>query len=439
MTTKRLTGVLLTLFCLAAGGLRLLDLFGNTDPATGYLRSGGLAVRYALLVLPVLLAALAALQIPSQAAHRLPCGFAVLGFCGLLFSGMIGICLYLLHHAGLPELAAAALMLLGSLWFTGYVVRREKVTPFFGIAAVLGWLVVSVVLFCTKTASLHHLLSILELVSSLAVVLFLSGLLRSVYAAGAKNVSRTLFVRGMSVFYFGFCLLLPQEIWLWQHNLNAGFLPGKCVAAALLGITGLLAALYCLLHEGEPLAAGDPDAALAAFAAAERRLEQEEPAPEALDEEADRQQTPAPARPADTRDPQPQRWHSAASALYGGMASEPTAAAQQSAPHAAPQPVHTPEAAVSAPSVRPAPQPERPTAAQPQPSAAKKAAAPQQAAPSAAPSAADTLKKLDALLAELQTEPDGTNAPAASQTAAEAPAAGDAAASDGGKWVFRRG
>lgn len=416
MTTKRLTGVLLTLFCLAAGGLRLLDLFGNTDPATGYLRSGGLAVRYALLVLPVLLAALAALQIPSQAAHRLPCGFAVLGFCGLLFSGMIGICLYLLHHAGLPELAAAALMLLGSLWFTGYVVRREKVTPFFGIAAVLGWLVISVVLFCTKTASLHHLLSILELVSSLAVVLFLSGLLRSVYAAGAKNVSRALFVRGMSVFYFGFCLLLPQEIWLCQHNLNAGFLPGKCVAAALLGITGLLAALYCLLHEGEPLAAGDPDAALAAFAAAERRLEQEEPAPEALDEEADRQQTPAPARPADTRDPQ--RWHSAASALYGGMASEPTAAAQQSAPHAAPQPVHTPEAAVSAPPVRPAPQ---------------------QAAPSAAPSAADTLKKLDALLAELQTEPDGTNAPAASQTAVEAPAAGDAAASDGGKWVFRRG
>lgn len=276
MTSKRLMGLLLALFSVGAGVLRWLDLAGNTDAATGYLQQGGLALRYGLLAVPVVLALVLALCVPSKSCHRPKGVVAAPAFCGMLFSGIIGISLYVLRGGKVTELVAALLLLAGSLWFTGYVLKSEQTPGYLGLAAVAAWLLIAGVLFCTKTASIHHLLSIVELLGSLSALLLLSALLRATYSAGEKGVSRGLLFAGMTAFYFGFCLLLPQELWQWKHGVAIGFLQGKSVAAGLLGVTGLLCALCCL-GEGEPVAEEEDESpeTREAFARANRRLEQE--------------------------------------------------------------------------------------------------------------------------------------------------------------------
>jgi hypothetical protein len=115
------------------------------------------------------------------------------------------------------------------------------------------------------------------------------------------------FFRGMLAFYLGVCLLLPQELWLWKQGQPVLFFQGKCIGAALLGISGLVWALYGMCTEGEPAREEPETDPAAAFAEAERLL-MEETAAAATDGTE-----PFAA-------PQPQRWSSAASALYGTAA-----------------------------------------------------------------------------------------------------------------------
>ncbi len=469
MMTKRFAAVCTALLCAGVGVLRWLDLAGNTDPVTGFLLSGEILPRYLLLALPVLAVLLAGFVVPADVHHTLPAGAMVPAFCGMLFSGIIGISLFALQYGTALQLVAAILLALGCLWFAGYVVRPGEPGLFGGLMAAAGWTLVCGALFGTRLSSLHHMLTVLELLCCLGCLLQIAGLLHGVYAAGQKGISRGLFTRGMLGFYFGFCLLLPQEIWQWQNNIPVGFLQGKCVAAAALGITGLATALYCAFHEGSQIVdADDPEAVQAAFDDAGRRLEQM-----LAQDESD------PGAPAGD-----ERWRSAASTLYGNAAAptprpapRPATAPQPAPVQAAPatpvkpaaptdgRPVIVSDSAAApadtapvTPSAAPA---QKPTAA-PQPAAAPKQAAPQQASPvavravpptqprpqlDAQPAAAQpsgTMERLDSLLAQLQLTPTKADSAEdilsdlniAKPTSAASPA--QQSPTDGEKWVFRR-
>lgn len=492
MTSKRWVGALLAVICAGVGVVRWLDLAGNTDMATGYLASGGLAVRYVVLAAPVLLMALAALAVPANSNHRMPAGAAVPAFCGMLFSGIIGACLHLLRGGSTPALAASVLLLAGGLWFAGYALKGGEASLVLGIITALSWLFVSMVLFFTRTASAHHILLNVELMGCLASLLLVSALLRGAYQQGAGGVSRTVFFGGMVSFYAGTCLLLPQELWQWHNRLAVGFLQGKFVAAGLLGVSGLIVALHCLDEADEPARTDeDPEAA---FARAGRRLqedlEQDGEAPRAPlfdDEEAPParaayERTPAyeteyehPDRPArgndaaarliqaaagDREDPQPlDRWQSAAATLYGAA---PSTAEPRTARRRRPAPPPMEEQVIAAPMAEDGEDLAPPAARPPQtpPASLQPAdlfAAADDAPPAAAQTpretdkddasapapdaAASTLDRLDSLLAQLNDRP-GAPAPdedlltdLGRQSRGPSPAEDT---SNGEKWVFRR-
>ncbi len=444
--TKRFTAAVAALLCAAVGILRWVDLAGNTDPATGFLLSGQVPIRYLLLALPVLAILLAALTIPADVRHRIPAGAMVPAFCGMLFSGIIGVGLFALGHSTPIQLAAGLLLALGCLWFAGYVLDPARPPLAAGLLGTAGWLLITLSLFSSKVASIHHTLKALELLCTLAMLLQMVGLLRTVYLNEPKGASRTAYIRGMLGFYCGLCLLLPQEVWQWQNGLSVGCMQGKCIAAAALGITGLVTALHCAFDEGETVVnADDPAAVQAAFDQAGRQLEQ------ALED--------MPA--ADT---QPRRWQSAASTLYG--------AAPQPAPAPVARPVQPPvkdlfaesNAAAPAPALSPEARPvivTGSTDAPPQPTP-KKAEPPKPApqpipvpvvkpaapkidtsvpVPKAAPGATATMDRLDDLLGQLETR-DAGHDPLEDILAGlgtlEKPDIPNATPAEGEKWVFRR-
>ncbi len=468
MTFRRLLGALSTVACVLVGLLRLLALVGSTEASTGFLLSGSLTLHYILLAAPLVLALAASFAIPSGSCHTFSGGAGVPAFCGLLFSGVVGICMFALQRAALTELAAAVLMALGCLWFSARILRGSDVSPVCGVLGTLGWLLVCVMLFSGKTASLYHITNVIELLGSAVILLFLCGLLRAAYSEDLPGISRMVFFRGMAAFYTGFCLLMPQELWLWSQGQPAQFLQGKSIAAALLGVCGLISALRCMCTAGTEAVQTDPDAD-AAFERAGRMLD-EDGAVYAMGEDA---------RTA----PQPQRWSSAASALYGGTVPTAEKASSQPSPTTINEAVKAPAAeekkapaapkAETSPAVEtdsaftsdekaPASDEETETAPAEAPAAALNAAsaagaiAPQPAAENtaagdelfaglrtAAPvSTMDRLDLLletisssprndsiDALLKDLDLDPDQLTAAKELQKAAE---------TDGEKWVFRR-
>ncbi len=306
MISRRILGAVNAAACILTGLVHLLTLLQRTDPVEGLLLTGSSLLHYLLLAAPLLLAAVSSLTIPVNTAHRIGSGVDLPAFCGLLFSGVVGAALFFLQKASVWELAAALLMAIGCLWFAARILHGDDTSLFTAIVAVLGWLVVCVFLFSTKTASLHHLVPVLELLCCTGILLFVCGRARAAYSHGSPRISRMLFFRGMMAFHLGFCLLLPQELWQWSHGMTARFLTGKSIAAALLGVTGLLCALRCICSRGEII----PD-------------DEEEDAEfftEAIPMESPNATLAFGAEEDKTRAPQPQRWGSAASALYGGKA-----------------------------------------------------------------------------------------------------------------------
>lgn len=455
MTFRRLLGALSTVACILVGLLRLLTLAGSTETSTGFLLSGSLTVHYILLAAPLVLALLASFAIPSGCCHTFSGGAGIPAFCGLLFSGVVGICMFALQRAVLTELAAAVLMALGCLWFSARILRGSDVSPVCGVLGALGWLLVCVMLFSGRTASLHHITNVVELLGSAVILLFLCGLLRAAYSEELPGISRMVFFRGMAAFYMGFCLLMPQELWLWSQGQPAQFLQGKSIAAALLGICGLISALRCMCTVGTEAVQTDPDAD-AAFERAGHLLDDDGTAYAVSDNE--------PAAP------QPQRWSSAASALYGGAV---PAAEKLSKQPAAPAP--EPEKATAEPEEKTFPEAEAGTAFTPgenspvsiektkagpteepvadlnappagdataqQPAAKAAAAVDELPAVPRAAAPVSTMDRLDLLLENISSSPRNDSIDALLKdldqlTAAKEPQKNSG--TDGEKWVFRR-
>lgn len=447
MTLRRTAGVLAAVACLLMGLMRLLTLLNNADPAEGFLLQGPLLPHYLLLALPLVLIAGLSLLIPANAVHRQGGGSGIYAFCGLLFSSVVCICRFVLGDSTPWELAAAVLMAVGSLWFCGWVMRKEDPALFTGLLPLASWLVISLVLFATRTASIHHVTFVLELMGSLTMLLFLCGALRAVFAEGTPKVSRMLFRRGLTAFYFGFCLLLPQEIWQLRHGVAAFFMQGKGIAAGLLGITGLVCALQCMCREGDT-PQEDP---AAYFEEASRRLTVEDgaiqpadgrwgtaasalygvPAKAAAAPAAPRE---VPAAPAFETAAAPAAEEIMESIPFGETAAQPKAPAETAAPTAAVTPIIQTGPIAS---VDPAPLP-RPAATE---TAAPRAAA---AAPISAPAQpTGTMDRLDDLLGRIGTAPerdtvDDLLADLDLLTAKDTAAKNETAAPDGEKWVFRR-
>lgn len=319
-------------FCISAilislllGAARTADLFWNTDPATGFLLSGSVPLRYLLLVPALAAACLTGLCVPRGQ----PCGLREreagmwmgrgslllppLAFCSEVY-GFLTVLNTLSgapvsasrHHAqDLPgqalrqaaQLTRAALFVLFGVWclllfLENRARKRRGGMLYLGVAGSAAFYLHTVVRFIEQPASLYRILPAVEIFSALAALLFVTALLRALYLPEG-GTAPALCRWGLVAFFFCTCLALPQALWQWAAGVTT---PVSLPLAVTLGGTGLLGA--CCAWS----AAAWDGAAQNALPAENAPAVEDAPAPEDMPAEEGAPDTaplPQQARPAD--------------------------------------------------------------------------------------------------------------------------------------------
>ena len=291
--------------CIAALALSLLlgvartaDLVWNTDAATGFLQSGSVLARYALLLPVPLLASLAGHAVP----RRQPCGLrpgwlpssggqpggarpdappagerapgarwmngvnpllAPLAFCSELYGFLALLQLFYgvtppssSHHAtDNPLLTAvqqtadgvrAALFVVFGVWCLLLFFENRTCSRFgkwmlpLGVAGSAAFYLHTVLRFVERPSSLHRILPAIEILSALTALQFVTALLRALYLPGSAGAARALCRSGLLAFFFCTCLALPQAVW---QSARESAPAVSCALAACLGCVGLVGAI----------------------------------------------------------------------------------------------------------------------------------------------------------------------------------------------------
>jgi|GEM_PF-5231862 len=240
---KKSIGLLCLLVCIGCGVFYCCDLILNTDPMTGLLQEGSVWLRYLLLAVPAVLIGLASLAFDGCSDRQLPPGSCIPAFCGLLFSGIVGIGLYFFGHGGIGLLISGVLFVTGGIWFAAYLIRDENAGLFWVFGGIVGWIIIIIRLFLIQVSSVQHLTATVELVCCLGCLCGFLGLVLAGYTPLRPGSGHRIFFYGTVCFFYGFCILLPQEIWLFCNKSAPAFFQGKGIAAGALGLAGCIAAL----------------------------------------------------------------------------------------------------------------------------------------------------------------------------------------------------
>lgn len=233
---------------LLLGAARLADLVLNTDAETGFLHSGSILPRYLLMLACVLLILLAGHSVPpGQPCGLRPGGAAwmrksnflliPLAFCSELYGF-----LFLLNHLfGVPiqttssrhamdnlrlyylqqlaDGARAALFVVFGVWCLLLFFENLSRISYGKWMLTLGTLsstvfyLHTVLRFIERPSSLYRIIPVVDILSALSALLFITALLRALYLPDSLHAARILCRSGLFAFFFCTCLALPQAIW----------------------------------------------------------------------------------------------------------------------------------------------------------------------------------------------------------------------------------
>lgn len=284
------------------GAARAADLIANTDAKTGFLRFGGVVPRYICMLLCVLLIFLAGHAIPSKQSSGLRAAdgtrmrksnFLLIppAFC----CGLYGL-VYLLNRIfGKPVSAVQASrhakdnMALYTLWQIAYGVRAALFLLFsiwclwlffenltrspsgkgalvFGTLCSMALYLHTLLCFLERPSSLYRILPVVNILSSLSALLFITALLRALYLPRSPDAARILCRSGLLSFFFCTCLGLPQTMWQVLKGMEAPVSLALAVGFGCLGLVGADCA-RCAAAQPNPAAkapgpqtAADPEA-----------------------------------------------------------------------------------------------------------------------------------------------------------------------------------
>lgn len=225
--------------CLCAGALRAADLLLFTDAATGFATAGPALARCAVLA-----AVLAALWWAGRSASACPAALAApaarpWAFCLLpLLAALAAI-------ASGTALVPALLTGLGlaAMAWRAACLRRQPPIALPALLALVwpGWLAMERVL--VSPASVQRLPETLRVLSTVAVLAFLTALLRALYVP-AQPEGQGLFRAGTACFLLCTCIELPQALYEAACGTARPGAVATALALGLLGLCGLAAAWY---------------------------------------------------------------------------------------------------------------------------------------------------------------------------------------------------
>ena len=281
-------------FSLLLGTARAMDLILNTDAETGFLRSGGIMPRYLLMLACVLLILLAGHFVPpGQPTGLRPKGAAwmrgsnfllvPLAFCCELYGFLFLLnCLFGVpvqtsskHHAmdnmrlynlrQFADGARAALFVLFGIWclllFFENLTRipHGEWMPVFGVLSSVGFYLHTTIRFIERPSSLYRIVLVVEILSALSALLFVTALLRALYLHASLQTARALCRGGLLAFFFCTCLALPQTVWAYAKGTEP--LVSLILAAGngCLGLAGAVCACRVANEAEKPEGAQEPE------------------------------------------------------------------------------------------------------------------------------------------------------------------------------------
>ncbi|MBQ7859727.1 MAG: hypothetical protein IJ347_06320 [Faecalibacterium sp.] len=244
---KLFAGVLLLAAGVLASVARWLDLVNFTDLQTGFVTAGSVWVRYAVLLLLVLLAALGG-RMAAARPHRVERRavlLALLAFAGCAAFAVAG-GLQLVSGGG----ALAALLSLITGWWLASLgiawISKKGNAPALGVGSAIAgtalFFVLTLQRFVQNYSSYHRVGPALSVFSALAALWFAAALVRSTLFPQTDNGQRLAFA-GLTAFYLCTCLELPQALCLWLAGQTTLVPLLQSGALAVLGLLGAGCAL----------------------------------------------------------------------------------------------------------------------------------------------------------------------------------------------------
>ncbi|MEG1931541.1 MAG: hypothetical protein RR075_00350 [Pygmaiobacter sp.] len=252
--------------CAVAGAAFCADLFLFADAATGFVRVGGVALRYILLAAVVAAVAVLMHRLPKPGQeHALPnpksmgqgsivaaigffagaaAAFATAGAWRAFVRGEIPLA-WLLESISVPRIGLGVLYLVSAVWLILLANKLQTAqrpsdgSVWGGVAAAAAMILCCLLRYIEHPASNKHLTLIVGLLAAIVALLFLAGGLRAVYLQDVTQKNRFL-TQAVLVFLFGVCLLLPKQVWLLAHGAFTLSEAALEVPLIGLGVLGLL-------------------------------------------------------------------------------------------------------------------------------------------------------------------------------------------------------
>ncbi len=266
---KRKMPTILILFVMVLiGAMYWVDLSYYTDYATGFLLAGSVWARYAVLLLPAVMAFLGMRTVGAGGISALRVkNYALAAAFGLaaLSGGVYGIARLV---AAVTELSVYSgimgILCLGYAVWMGlcavhFALQKEAAptrSAVFGVAASLPFFMLAISRVMVRPTSLYRVAPFVASVSAIIAILWFSLFLRAAYVAMPQRLARLLYFAGVFLFLFGACLEFPGAV----HRalfFDAGF--AALAEGAAMGALGLVGGVLSVSIAGRAPDAPEED------------------------------------------------------------------------------------------------------------------------------------------------------------------------------------
>lgn len=255
---KRVAGYLLLAAGALAGFARWVDLVNFTDQTTEFVTEGSVWLRYGVLVVLLVAAALAALmgcRRPARCEQRNPVLGGLSFAVSAVFAALGGLSIIAGAMGAQADLVIAAFSLAAAWWaaslglsWLGKSYQLPAGGVIGGMAGTAVFYIITVQRFVQNYSSYYRVGPTMRVFSSMMALLFATALLRAVQYP-ASGVGRKLLFTGLGSFYLCTCMELPQALCSWMAGSTTIAQLAQSAALAVFGLLGAACAMACL---GEP-------------------------------------------------------------------------------------------------------------------------------------------------------------------------------------------
>lgn len=261
---RKLPTILIMLVMALIGAMYWIDLSYFTDLTTGFVTAGNVWMRYAIVLLPLLMIVFGLRTIGPMAIsvlrvrNKILAGvFVASSVVGVAYGILLAV--YSVGGQSVFEMLLGVLFIWYGVWMflcALQLLTQNAPSPtknaIFGILACLPFCVMTIYRVLVKPTSLYRVAPIVRSFSALFAMLWFGMLLRALYISLPRQRVRWLYFLGLFCFFFATCLEFPQAI---HTAIFQGVDPVSLIESINMGVLGLVAGCVSVAISGQSEAA----------------------------------------------------------------------------------------------------------------------------------------------------------------------------------------